>query len=206
MSSREAGKEGGMTDLIERLKAQAKVHSDLASQMWRDYHTTANRRRAPLPWMCRQEEDRASTLTEAAEALSQAQAEVGRLREAWEEQTRQLLALRMARPTLDDLRLLSRVFHASGKADIDQTHRINDWLKAHIADADGSARSAERRSEMNLTDAQRELLEDKFVLWVRASRDGAIDFRDYNRRAAEALKVALCICAEASPPPPQEDR
>lgn len=50
---------------------------------------------------------------------------------------------------------------------------------------------------MSLTDAQRELLEDKFVLWERASREGHMDLRDYNRRAAEALKAALCICSAA---------
>lgn len=46
---------------------------------------------------------------------------------------------------------------------------------------------------MALTDAQRELLEDKFILWDRASREGSMDLRDYNRRAAEALKIALAI-------------
>ena len=50
---------------------------------------------------------------------------------------------------------------------------------------------------MRLTDDQRELLEDKFVLWERASREGSMELRDYNRRAAEALKVALSICSEA---------
>lgn len=50
---------------------------------------------------------------------------------------------------------------------------------------------------MSLTDTQRELLEDKFVLWERASREGPMDLRDYNRRAAEALKVALAIASEA---------
>lgn len=48
---------------------------------------------------------------------------------------------------------------------------------------------------MHLTDAHRELLEDKFVLWDRASRQGPHDLRDYNRRAADALKAALSICA-----------
>lgn len=48
-----------------------------------------------------------------------------------------------------------------------------------------------------LTDAQRELLEDKFVLWDRASREGNMELRDYNRRAAEALKAALALCSEA---------
>ncbi len=50
---------------------------------------------------------------------------------------------------------------------------------------------------MRLTDAQRELLEDKFMLWERAGREGSMDLRDYNRRAADALKTALAICAEA---------
>ena len=54
---------------------------------------------------------------------------------------------------------------------------------------------------MNLTDAQRELLEDKFVLWDRASREGNMELRDYNRRAAEALKVALSIVSAALSPP-----
>lgn len=48
---------------------------------------------------------------------------------------------------------------------------------------------------MALTDAQRVLLEDKFVLWSRASREGPMDLRDYNRRASEALKAALAIVA-----------
>ena len=51
---------------------------------------------------------------------------------------------------------------------------------------------------MSLTDAQRELLEDKFILWDRASREGPEDLRDYNRRAAEALKAALSVCAGCS--------
>lgn len=54
---------------------------------------------------------------------------------------------------------------------------------------------------MRLTDAQRELLEDKFVLWDRYSREGSMELRDYNRRAAEALKVALAICSETEPMP-----
>jgi hypothetical protein len=58
---------------------------------------------------------------------------------------------------------------------------------------------------MRLTDAQRELLEDKFILWDRASREGNMDLRDYNRRAAEALKVALAICSEAATPTPGGD-
>lgn len=46
-----------------------------------------------------------------------------------------------------------------------------------------------------MTDDQRVLLEDKFILWDRASREGAMDLRDYNRRAADALKAALAICS-----------
>lgn len=42
-----------------------------------------------------------------------------------------------------------------------------------------------------MTEGQLELLRDKFVLWDRASREGAMDLRDYNRRAAEALKQLL---------------
>jgi hypothetical protein len=49
-----------------------------------------------------------------------------------------------------------------------------------------------------LTDAQRELLEDKFVLWTRAATEGPVDLRDYNRRAADALKAALALAAEAA--------
>lgn len=48
---------------------------------------------------------------------------------------------------------------------------------------------------MTLTDAMRVLLEDKFVLWDRASREGPMDLRDYSRRAADALKTALAICS-----------
>lgn len=51
---------------------------------------------------------------------------------------------------------------------------------------------------MKLTDEQRELLEDKFVLWDRASREGNMDLRDYNRRCAEALKIALALASERS--------
>jgi hypothetical protein len=55
-----------------------------------------------------------------------------------------------------------------------------------------------------LTDEQRELLEDKFVLWDKASRTGAMDMRDYQRRAADALKAALAICS-ATPAPSVSD-
>lgn len=53
---------------------------------------------------------------------------------------------------------------------------------------------------------QRELLEDKYVLWTTSAQNGRADFRDYNRRAAEALKAALAICAEFIPTPHQEPR
>lgn len=52
-----------------------------------------------------------------------------------------------------------------------------------------------------LTDAQFELLADKYVLWDRASREGPMDLRDYNARAAEALKVALALARANAPPP-----
>jgi hypothetical protein len=42
-----------------------------------------------------------------------------------------------------------------------------------------------------VTEAQLELLRDKYVLYDRASREGPMDMRDYNRRAAEALKALL---------------
>lgn len=48
----------------------------------------------------------------------------------------------------------------------------------------------------HLTDAQIELLADKYVLWERASREGSPDLRDYNKRAAEALKTALALATE----------
>jgi hypothetical protein len=47
-----------------------------------------------------------------------------------------------------------------------------------------------------MSEAQLELLRDKYVLWDRASREGPMDMRDYNRRAAEALKAALAIVSE----------
>ena len=50
---------------------------------------------------------------------------------------------------------------------------------------------------MRLTDEQRELLQDKFVLWDAGSRTGNMELRDYNRRAAGALKMALSICSES---------
>lgn len=42
-----------------------------------------------------------------------------------------------------------------------------------------------------MTEDQLELLRDKYVLWERGSRAGNPDMRDYDRRAAEALKALL---------------
>lgn len=42
-----------------------------------------------------------------------------------------------------------------------------------------------------MTEAQLELLRDKYTLWDRAAREGSMDLRDYNRRAADALKALL---------------
>lgn len=55
---------------------------------------------------------------------------------------------------------------------------------------------------MTMTDDQAALLRDKYVLWERASREGPLDLRDYNRRAAEALKAALMIVSEYLQPVP----
>lgn len=54
---------------------------------------------------------------------------------------------------------------------------------------------------MTLTDEQRELLEDKFTVWARQAESGPLDLRDYNRRAADALKAALMAASEACAPP-----
>lgn len=51
----------------------------------------------------------------------------------------------------------------------------------------------------SLTDEQRALLADKYVLWDRMSREGSMEQRDYNRRAADALKVALSLATDESP-------
>lgn len=45
----------------------------------------------------------------------------------------------------------------------------------------------------SLTHAQRELLDDKLDVWRRAANDGRKEWRDYNRRCAEALEAALAI-------------
>lgn len=42
-----------------------------------------------------------------------------------------------------------------------------------------------------MTGAQFELLQDKISLWRRSAAEGAMDLRDYNKRAAEALTAAL---------------
>jgi len=42
-----------------------------------------------------------------------------------------------------------------------------------------------------LTEAQRELLNDKLELWQLASVQGPMDSRDYNKRAAAALSALL---------------
>lgn len=44
-----------------------------------------------------------------------------------------------------------------------------------------------------LTLAQLELLHDKVDLWRRATVEGAMDSRDYYRRAADALEACLAI-------------
>ena len=62
-----------IAQLIAELRGLAKVHADEAARMWSEYHCSRSRRN-PLPWMCRQEEDRAALLTRAAEALADYQA------------------------------------------------------------------------------------------------------------------------------------
>lgn len=42
-----------------------------------------------------------------------------------------------------------------------------------------------------LTEKQKELLKDKLDLWRRASVEGAVSSRDYNRRAAAALEALM---------------
>jgi hypothetical protein len=49
------------------------------------------------------------------------------------------------------------------------------------------------------TEAQLELLRDKCVLWDRAAREGPMDLRDYNRRAADALKAVLSVVQAEAP-------
>lgn len=50
-----------------------------------------------------------------------------------------------------------------------------------------------------MTEDQLALLRDKHTLWVRASREGAMDLRDYNRRMAEALGELLAEHSAAWP-------
>jgi hypothetical protein len=52
-----------------------------------------------------------------------------------------------------------------------------------------------------LTYDQRVLLEDKYVLWDKSSREGAVDLRDYYRRSADALKAALAIVSASQVTP-----
>ena len=49
-----------------------------------------------------------------------------------------------------------------------------------------------------MTEAQLELMRDKYCLWVAASVSGGMEQRDYHRRCAEALKALLCAYS-ASP-------
>jgi PHP family Zn ribbon phosphoesterase len=52
-----------------------------------------------------------------------------------------------------------------------------------------------------MTEDQLELLRDKYVLWDAAARHGPEELRDYNRRAAEALKEALTIVSDVGVDP-----
>jgi hypothetical protein len=42
-----------------------------------------------------------------------------------------------------------------------------------------------------VTELQIILLQDKFMLWRKASREGPTELRDYNRRCADALQALL---------------
>lgn len=57
-----------------------------------------------------------------------------------------------------------------------------------------------------MTEDQLILLRDKHTLWVRASKEGPMDTRDYNRRAAEALGELLAEHSAAFPNPSSEGR
>jgi hypothetical protein len=60
-----------------------------------------------------------------------------------DEAVRQLLSIRMSRPTLDDLCHLSRLFDRNRReVDENVAWRINEWLKAQIADARGELPAA----------------------------------------------------------------
>lgn len=50
-----------------------------------------------------------------------------------------------------------------------------------------------------MTEAQLELMWDKYVVWDRAARQGNMELRDYNRRCADALKQLLAEQSEFGP-------
>jgi hypothetical protein len=50
-----------------------------------------------------------------------------------------------------------------------------------------------------MTAEQLILLRDKHTVWSRAAQEGALDLRDYNRRAADALKQLLAEHSEYAP-------
>lgn len=56
-----------------------------------------------------------------------------------------------------------------------------------------------------LTDAQRILLEDKAAVWERAAASGTVEWQDYNRRAAEALRAALSLPRPSGSPDKGEE-
>lgn len=62
--------------------------------------------------------------------------------------------------------------------------------------ADQGRGIAEHSAAGALTEAQLELLRDKYVLWERASREGNMELRGYNRRCAIALKALLAEQSE----------
>lgn len=47
-----------------------------------------------------------------------------------------------------------------------------------------------------MTEAQLELMHDKFVIWTRDARTGPMDLRDYNQRCADAIKQLLAEYSE----------
>jgi hypothetical protein len=63
--------------------------------------------------------------------------EVERLTAERDEALRQLIEVRLNRPALDDLCRLSIMFGRSSDLRTDQDIRINEWMKAQIADARG---------------------------------------------------------------------
>lgn len=48
-----------------------------------------------------------------------------------------------------------------------------------------------------MTEEQRLLLEDKFLLWQKAAREDVHDLREYNQRCADALQAYLAAASEA---------